>query len=242
VQESQQSIEKASFELLQELHEFGVQALNSLGGKQSSGLEQNYLVASTKHIWQIVFGYINIRGQKLQGLDYASKLLVRPVIESTFYLVATFRTPGFLLWKAKCEMKEEKKLLNPAEPAAQLQMKKIEDDIELLKQKLLERDSSYPINLLKPCTVRAAAEMADLEILYKYQYAIYCKYTHAALRAMAGGFDEMTSERDNGVLSWCLIVILDLFARKLPAVVPNLQPYYDRLSKLHGHPPTDSQS
>ena len=82
-------------------------ALQSLGGKSTEG-EASYLVWAASHVSRLVAGYIELRKC---GLTYASKLLVRPVLESAVDAVAAVKRPEFILYKASKEHHDASKLL-----------------------------------------------------------------------------------------------------------------------------------
>jgi hypothetical protein len=82
-------------------------ALGSLAGKSTDG-EATYLVWMASHVFRLVEGYIKLRNA---GSTYASKLMVRPVIESVTVAVAAAKKTEFFVFQARKEHREAKRLL-----------------------------------------------------------------------------------------------------------------------------------
>ncbi len=110
-----QDAETESLALLKEAQTIFAAALNGLGGKSTQG-EASYLAWGCVHANKIIEGYYTLRSR---GRLYASKILVRPVIETTFAVVAALKQPGFLFRKACTEYLEEKKLLEEGKRLAE---------------------------------------------------------------------------------------------------------------------------
>ena len=77
--------EERSFKLLCDIQQELASALNSLGGQQSRGALDNYYFHSADHVNRVAEGFIFLR--KSGRID-ASKLLVRPLIETMFRVEA----------------------------------------------------------------------------------------------------------------------------------------------------------
>lgn len=96
----QPSLEEHALQLTGEFQAELANALNSLGGRQSRGLHDNYYVAITAHVNAAAEGFVLLR--KEHRLD-ATKLLIRPAIEVVFRLEAVRRKPELLFRIAHTE-------------------------------------------------------------------------------------------------------------------------------------------
>ncbi len=104
---NEQHPETVSITLITKLRMQLENALNSIAGKTTQG-EATYLIWCASHVNKIAAGYCALRNQ---SLCHASKMLIRPLIESAAALVATFKKPGFMIQKARSEYEEDRKLL-----------------------------------------------------------------------------------------------------------------------------------
>ena len=86
--------EQRSLTLLCDIQRELANALNSVGGKQSRGALDNYYFHSADHVNRIAEGFIFLR--KSGRID-ASKLLVRPLIETMFLSRNCLEGPFFRL-------------------------------------------------------------------------------------------------------------------------------------------------
>lgn len=238
-----QDVETESLALLKEAQTILAAALNGLGGKSTQG-EASYLAWGCVHANKIIEGYITLRSS---GRFYASKILVRPVIETTFAVVAALKRPGFLFRKAYTEYLEEKKLLeegkrlaeqaadNPTEKAqlsAQYasHLADVEENFRQFREgysKLHPRDA---MNRQK-ITAFDAASAAELGPWYS-RYRIYCQFTHGSLQAASGNLNESTDHSDNVGMVWMTLILLGELRRHTPTEVPHLAPYWKRAEAM----------
>jgi hypothetical protein len=159
--------------LVKELHGLLGQAIHSLVGTALTTPESSYLVWSTTHISRIASGYILLREN---GDLYASRLLVRPVIESTFYVGAALKVRGLIYWKARSEADQDKKLFPMIDP------KQVDKDTDDFKNALLGLDPTYPIGE-RFVDAFQAASFLNWTATYQGGYRTYSQYTHGTLRA-----------------------------------------------------------
>jgi Family of unknown function (DUF5677) len=220
--------EQRSLGLLKDFQSELTNALNSLGGRQSGGLLDNYNVHSTKHIHRAADGFIQLRETKRV---YSSKLLIRPAIEVMFRLEAVRRSPDLLYRIAFSERLEDQKLARPVAASAGEVF-----DEESEKQEWEAFKASYraqvSTNTLvdQKLTAAGAAQEAGKGMAgyYDSHYRTYCQYTHGALRAIDESFDEVTDPEDNRAMTMCVFVAVNVLA-SMNAVAPNLQVLHDRL-------------
>ena len=90
---SKLSIEEMALELADDLQNELANALNSLAGRQSRGVHDNYYVRIAAHVNAAAEGFVFLRREHRVN---ATKLLVRPVIEAVLRLEAVRRKPELL--------------------------------------------------------------------------------------------------------------------------------------------------
>jgi hypothetical protein len=142
-------------------------------------------------------------------LLHASKLLIRPVLETTFYVRAALRRPGFLIQKAYSEHLEDAKIAatNEQELSEFQSDAKAEFGRMLAQQKALK--PSFPSVACKKVSVESAAGDGDLKQAYHFDFRLYCQFMHGALRANSGDLDSLTDKRDTPLMIWCALIVLE---------------------------------
>ncbi len=238
-----QDLETESLELLKEAQVILASALNSLGGKTTEG-EASYLAWGCVHANKIIEGYCTLRSSSRL---HASKMLVRPVLETTFAVVAALKKRGFLFQKAYSEYVQEKKLLKEAQGLAEKAATDPQEKAKLSSEYdglLRDVDNNFdkfctayktvhpgqPMNRTE-VTVFDTATAADLGPWYS-RYRIYCQFTHGSLQAAAGNMDEATDPSDNLGMVWMTLILLGELKRHTPSQVPDLAPYWKRAQAM----------
>ena len=219
--------ESESLQLLDELQSILSDVLNDIEIKSIPKLEARYLVWAAISIKQAAHGYIILR--KANSLE-ASKLLIRPIMESFIYTNAVMKNHGFLYRKYHSELLEEKKLPRHKTVTEADIKKEMDEATNKAKTYFKTFDANYPFTE-KKVNVSDAAKLADLSELYDVGYRVYCKFTHGAMIATTGGLNEITEDVDTPLVASFLLLILDLLQRETPAKVPDLEPYKKRLPK-----------
>lgn len=236
-------IEKPSLALLNDLQAEISRALNSLADRQTQG-EVSYLVYMAIHINHLIAGYCELRNR---GVVYASKLLIRSVIEGTFAATAALRNPTLLFKKAYSEFLEDKKLIQqemdllvaPPREAANRNphLKLLEDnlinrvhDFEEFK-KCFEQTHPGISTKSEKWHADQAARVADLSNLY-WTYRTYSQFTHCSLGAASGDFATLTDPFDNLVMVWFAMILLEHLKKYAPVKLQNLKPFWDRADSL----------
>jgi hypothetical protein len=77
-------------------------------------------------------------------------------------------------------------------------------------------------------SLRRAAEYAGMEGYYDSHYRLYCRFTHAALRASIGDLSAFDAE-DNRTMTVCALAAVEALVR-VGASAPNLASLNQRLS------------
>lgn len=221
-------IDVEAVDLLKRVQANLARALDSLAGKTTKA-EVSYLVWGATHINKTVAGYVVLRESRLL---HASKLLVRPVLEATFYVCAVLRKRGVLLQKAYSEFLEDAKIAatNDADRAA-LKLKAKKEFERMLGLLTLEQPD-YPQVECKRIDVEDAADAANLTQAYQFDFRLYCQFMHGALRATSGDLDLLTDKRDTPLMIWCALIVCEELKTHTPAEVSDLAFFWNELREL----------
>lgn len=230
------STEDDSLALIAELHRFLAEARDSIAGKTTEA-EVSYLIWGTSHVNKLVSGYYELRSRHL---IHASKIMIRPMIETIAAVVAAIKQPGFLFQKACSEYGEDKNLLTEfrklletsKQPTAAVdqQLVALEKDWDQFKQRW-NRPHPAGQKSAKKLRFPDVLHAAGLDAWYA-QYRIYCQFTHGALRATTGDLDEMTDPADDLVVAWLTLILLDQLRERAPVKLPDLRPFWHRAECL----------
>src|SRR6266566_3738268 len=199
-------------------------AIQSLDDKAPppANVDCQYLQSAAAFVNCAADGYLVVR--EAFRVD-ASKLLVRPILESVFKAAAVMRKPGFLTRLAYSEWKEELRMFkkDPAGKAASTR------ELEEFKKRFSQDNPGYPA-VYSHASISDTATEAGMKTLYETTYGTYCAFTHAALAAVHGPSDGWTDNNDTGVVTCCIMVILELLNQHTPAQVPDIAPFRERLT------------
>lgn len=135
----------------------------------------------------------------------ASRLLIRPVIEAMFRLLAVQNDPRNLYRIARYEHREDEKW---ARPAAKMQGQNINLELDQRWQEIAALfHKEFPDETLNedPLSVRGAAEIAGIVAYYDSHYRLYCQFTHASFRATVGDLSDFKHEDDRTVI-FCVLM------------------------------------
>ena len=210
--------------VLKELQQLLVAALDSLGEVKPASKESGYVGWAAAHVNKILDGYLWMREP---GRVDASKLMIRPLVETVLFVVAVTRERGFLFLKAFTEWQEESRLY-AHDPRLKA---KHQQDLPDLIREWTKKDASYPFRR-KTVSCRDAAVSANLLPVYESAYRIYCKFTHGAMRAIHGSLDDMTDPIDTQIVIWGALVMLDQLKNHTQADVPDLAVQLNKVQKL----------
>src|ERR1035438_7637048 len=223
--------------LVCELQVLLAKALDSIAGKTTAG-EVSYLVRIASHVNKVAAGYSELRRRRM---TYASKIMIRPMMEAAAAAVAAVTEPTFLYQKMCSEYKEERKLLTefcdalkkskqPTQGAQELLIN-LEKSWKHFDQQFTRSHPHVTKNSCKPTfldVLRAAGE----EISWYAQYRLYCQFTHGTLRAASGALDAPTDATDDLVVARFLLTLLGHMKKHAPVVVPDLTPLLKRANDL----------
>ncbi len=192
-----------------------------LAGLLTSSLPQECSVLAEATFWNAKFisettgGFIAL--QKT-GLMEASKLLIRPMIETVLWMAATEKEPEVLYrWVFK-QVSDEKKALKRLVGA--IHEKALADSYDNELRSIRGRmQSEHPCLTFLDCDIDLKSalrqtpnpERKGLEMAYDESYPTYCQYTHGTFRVKAGQWDLMHPLNDNyyvGLSIACAVISL----------------------------------
>jgi hypothetical protein len=224
--ETNDDLESLSLDLLADARRELGDALNALGGKVAEGLLENYRFYSSVHINRAADGYLCLR--KSGKID-ASKLLVRPAIEVAIQLVAIKAKPEALYQIAFDEFQKEKIWAGSLAADSAEAIAGIEKQWADFKLAYREKFPTHAVVEKRP-KLRELAKYAGMERYYDTHYRLYCRFTHASLRATTGDLDRFASE-DNRTMAICVIAAIESVS-SIGAPASNLSSLMDRFSRL----------
>ncbi len=205
----------SSFDLVKKMQKALGDAIDSQGGKKAD-LMEFFKFYHCSNINQCAEGFCYLRES---GRIDASKMLVRPVIESMFKLVAVHKNSAIFFRIAYSEYIEEKKWFNnPSNPMSKTNLDLLTQQWEEFKKLFQKQFPSHSINETE-CSTYQAAEVAESIDFYNSHYRMYCKFTHGAFRAISGGmrsFDDF----DNTTMISCILGALE-YLISAEASIPN---------------------
>jgi hypothetical protein len=222
-------LEVQSLELLSDTQTELHHALSAFGGRQSEGLLEGYRFYTASHINLAAEGYIYLR--KSERID-ASKHLIRTAIEAVIRLRAVQKKPQLLFRIAFTEFNEDKKW------ARSLLEREVSGAITAIENKWTDFKQAYQTKYPEPplveeeLSLRGAAECAGIELerYYDSAYRLYCRYTHAALRATSGSLNKF-DRHDNRTMTLCALGGVDTLV-SIGAPAPNIESLLERLGCL----------
>ena len=227
-----EDLEAKSLHLLCDMCDELSGAVNSLGGKPGDFFDY-FKFHSAKYVNYADEGFIFLR-QATPPRIAASKLLIRPAIEIMFRLEAIQEQPEILYRIAYSESEEDWKWFAPA---AARSGKEHNYDRATHQHRWNEFKAKYteqfPTHELVEQTITTAqlAAAAGLAEYYDTHYRMYCRYTHAAFRAIGGFLDELANPEDNRTMGLCTLSALRALS-SLGIDMPNLNSLSEGLKNL----------
>jgi hypothetical protein len=204
-------------------------ALNSLGDRTGRGIEDLYCFHASAHINISVDGFILLR--RNDRLDSA-RLLVRPAMETMLRLRAVRAKPHLVYRVLYSETIENTRWFSAIGKRHDLPYIPEHQRPEWLEFRArCEAQFGCASIHDTTLTVYDAARETGVESYYDSHYRAYCKFTHGALQAITGDFDEITDPEDTRVMLQCGITALDALAA-VGAEIPNLESLTSRFAKL----------
>jgi len=218
----------AAFDLLCDLQSALNAALIFLEGKERKGIMDGFLVFSSAHINRAAAGYIFLRRVPLLE---ASKLLVRPCIETMFRIHAVRSKPDLLYRIAYGEHRQDLNLVRPAATKTGEWAKYEAEDEKVWKDFQQAYAVQFPGHSMEDKKLKAeeAARAGGIEGYYDCAYRLYCQFTHGALRAATKSL--RTDHLDDRTMAACVFCGLDTVAEN-GGSAPDLATLQSRLFTL----------
>jgi hypothetical protein len=147
---------------------------------------------------------------KRQGVGRSHKVLVRSILECTFYVVAVCRKPE-LIWQVFIHQWQEEGNMLPDNPpeykATHLRNK------EAVRRRFQSMFGHEPLKD-NAMSAYGAAKEADLIEVYQKFYRLYCKYSHGSLKGIVGEFDSVTDPLDSWLVAVGLAIVAECLQRQ----------------------------
>jgi hypothetical protein len=199
-------------ELLRASQSTLAKTIDSLDVKSIPKWEVRYFLWAAVSVNQSALGYLVLRQENAL---FASKLLIRPMLETFLSAQAVLIQHGFLFRKIYTEVCEFSKL-DPNATDAELK--------EAIKKYIGEfkaYDKSYPC-VQKTVSMSYTAEVAKMVDHYQFWYRIYCKYTHGAQIAITGVLNQATDDLDTPMVTELVSRTLEQLERHTHAKIDEL--------------------
>lgn len=218
--------ERLSLELASDTQAELRDVLNSLGSKQGNGLVEHYLFYSSAHINRAVEGYICLRKT---GRFESSKLLIRTAIEALIRIQAVREKPEILFQILFNETMEDKKWVRSIRgPDAEEVLQKIDANWAELAQRYRAMHPEHH-TIEQEVQLINLAHTSGIQSYYNSHYRLYCRFTHAAARAILGDLTEFEKE-DNRTMTLCALAAVEALV-SLGATASRLKYLKERISE-----------
>jgi len=216
--------ETRSLNLLADAHAELATSLDSVGGKQGSGYVDNFNFWSSVYMGHVSQGFIYLR--TANGIA-ESRFLIRPAIELMLKQKAIQRRPDLIYRLGLTETRSDRTWLRALSKRAGETFDEAAYDAQLQKFKS-DCVQLFPSGDFADAklTIEELANISDDgEAYYNSHYRTYCKFTHATLRAIIGGLDEVMTDEDNPTMILCVLCAVETLA-SIGGSCPNLAHLY----------------
>ena len=204
-------------------------ALGSVGGKVPERMEHRYFYFASSHINTAVNAFILLRREhRIDG----ARLLVRPALEAMLRLQAV-RVKPYLVYRVLLrEAIEADKWFGSAARRNDIAYTRIcdGDQWQAFKNCFVAEFGADKLKDVPLDTYGAAAEIGA-EAYYDRYYRGYCQYTHGALEAVGGTFNELTDPEDSRVMLQSAMIALEALV-DMGAECPGMASFLERFSNL----------
>jgi hypothetical protein len=194
--------------LLSDLQPAIAKAIDSLGGKLPERVEERFYFFASDHINTAVDAFITLRREhRLDG----ARLLVRPALETMLRLRAVCAKPHLVYRVGFDEGLELDKWLGSIAKRRNKPYTSVFDRDEWREFKTVCA-SQFGADKLQdaPLSAYDAAAVIGEQAYYDSHYRAYCSYTHGALEAVSGTFNEVIDPEDTRVMLTSAMTALDV--------------------------------
>jgi hypothetical protein len=197
-------------------------ALLSIGGRKPKGGAEYYLFVSARFISRVTHGYISLRTSDNR---FASKVLVRPLLEAMYRFRAVTKEPSLVYRIAYTEYDEDLKLAQPY--AAQTKdtsgLEAIRKYWDLAEPQLRAQFAGIEL-VQQSLSAFEAATKSGLQKSYDSDYRYYCRFTHGNFRAIDDQLNR-SDHLDSTLFVLAMFVALEGLAT-IGAECGNTEDYY----------------
>lgn len=182
---------------------------------------------NAQFIWESADGYIVLReNNKIT----ASRLLLRPMIETILWMAATEDHPDLFYRWIYSQLREERKVLfaNISTPENQNQIsQRYEQTIRDIRS-LFEIEhpnaifGNHEIGLLSALQEAGKKSGKNLERHYHEAYRTYCQYSHATFNSKAGNWEVLHPLDDDYYVFWAQTLALISISNHTKISVPDI--------------------
>jgi hypothetical protein len=205
-------------------------ALDSLGGRIPKRVEGRYFFFACSHINTAVDAFIVLRREhRVDG----ARLLVRPALETMLRLQAV-RIKPYLVYRVlfRESIEADKWFGSVARRHDVAYTRVCDGDVwQAFKNRCVAQFGADKLKDVPLDTYGAAAEIGA-EAYYDSHYRGYCQYTHGALEAIGGTFDELTDPQDTRVMLHSAMIALEALVDIMDAECPGIASFRERFSKV----------
>ena len=221
--------ESRSLELLVDNQKELGDALDSLGGKKPDSALDNYKFRCSVYMGRASKAFLFLRDAKQIP---ESRFLVRPAIEMMIKLEALGARPDLLYRIAYTETQEDRTWFRAiAERQGQtFDESAPQQGLARFRQECA-KSSSNPDLKDERISLRCLALIIGMHGYYDTFYRMYCRFTHASLRALIDGLDEVATDEDNVTMALCVFSAIKSLV-SIGALAPNLDFLHQRREAL----------
>jgi hypothetical protein len=221
--------EMVGMTLLSELQPAIAVGLDSLGDKQTKSATDLYYLYASRHINLAVDAFVVLRQEhRIDG----ARLLVRPALEAMLRIQAVRAKPYLLYRLLFSEAQETDKWLGGIAKRHGIGYTRVcETDVwRAVKSRCASEFGAENLEDGR-LSIREAAVAAGIETYYDSHYRTYCHYTHGALEAVSGNWDEVTDPVDTRVMLSSAMSALEALIQ-VGASCPEIESLRERFSEL----------
>ena len=180
--------------------------IDSVGGKTPTHALDNYKYWCSVYMLRASKAFFILRDFKQIP---ESRFLVRPAIEMMIKLETLAQRPDLLYRIAYAETQEDITWFRAV--ADQIGEKFDESGyrkgMERFKEECAKLSSSADLKDEK-ISLRCLALIIGIQNYYDSHYRMYCRFTHASMRALIGNLDDAATKEDNVTMVWCVLIAI----------------------------------
>jgi hypothetical protein len=224
-----EDFENSSLQLLLAAQKELGDALDSVGGKKPKNALDNYKFWCSVYLGRASKAFLFLRDAKQIP---ESRFLVRPAIEMMIKLEALAQRPDLLYRIAYTETQEDRTWFCLLADAIGEKFDESEQQksMERFKQECAKLSTSADLKDER-ISLRCLALIIGIQRYYDSHYRMYCRFTHASLRALIGNLDDVATDEDNVTMVLCVLSAIKSVVA-IGGAAPNFGALHDRREAL----------